>query len=109
MSETRWEAAGLEVVEAVAYHAAAGVRLRSRGTVLGPEHARSLAWWLLAYVGDRSGPSAPDTVRVVIDEQRTALARRSAQDVSEDFRAGLAWAARALDEIADAASTDPRK
>lgn len=104
MTAPRWDAAGLTAHPTTARHPHLGVVIRTRGTTLGPEHARSLAWWLLGYVGDRSGPADPDKVRLAIDEARASLASKSAMaDTSEDFRAGLAWVQYSLDRIAEAA------
>lgn len=74
-----------------------------RRFALGAEHTRHLAAWLTAHAGALPPPADPDAVRLAIDVQQAALAARSAADVSEDFRAGLAWAAHALDAIAAAA------
>ena len=100
----RWAVHGITVDPTHAWRADLGVIVRARSAVLGPEHSRSLAWWLLGHVGDRAAPADPDAVRVAIDEQRAALAARSAAaETSEDFRAGLAWADQALEAIAHAA------
>lgn len=102
---------GSLVVEAGAWAPGGpGVRLsdadRRRPHTLGDEQARHLAAWLLAAVGDAPAPADPDAVRVEIDRQRAALAARSAEDVPEDFRAGLAWASHALDAVAAVAVPD---
>lgn len=107
MTAPVWSAAGLDVRPDDRFDAGAGVWVRHLGRTgaawVGPEHARSLAWFLLAQVGDRPAPSDPDRVRVAIDDARRALRERSAAADSEDFRAGLAWCSQALDAIAAAA------
>lgn len=108
MTDPRWAAHGITVDPTNLWRADLGILIRARSAVLGPEHTRSLAWWLLAHVGDRTAPADPDAVRAAIDEQRAALAALSASaGTSEDFRAGLAWADQALHAIAHAARGGP--
>jgi hypothetical protein len=101
----RWSAAGLVVDPGSEHHRDFGVLVRPcRGAALRPELARSLRDWLSWWLGETPPPADPDRVRLVIDEQRAALAARSVEACTEDFRAGLAWAEHALDAIAEAAS-----
>src|SRR5258706_2876940 len=76
-----------------------------RGSVLEPEEARALRDWLPRWLDDdgTTPPAAHDAVRAAVDAERAALRARSAEACSEDFRAGLAWADRALRVIAEAA------
>ena len=74
-----------------------------RRYALGGELTRHLAAWLTAHVGLLAPPADPCEVRLEIDRQRAVLHDLSRNTDSEDFRAGLAWSARALDAIADAA------
>lgn len=76
---------------------------RARRFALGAELTRHLAAWLTAHAGALPPPADPCAVRLAIDGQRAALAARSTETDSEDFRAGLAWCDHALDEIAAAA------
>lgn len=81
---------------------------RGGRAVLPPELTRSLAHWLLWAVGDRPHPSDPDAVRQAVDDARHALRAQSTAAESEDFRAGLAWVSRSLDQIAAVADAAPR-
>lgn len=84
------------------------VHSRHHGGGLPPELARSLRDWLSSHLGDTTrAPADPDEVRLAVDEQRQQLRDLSAQDVSEDFRAGLAWADTALRAVADVAEQTP--
>lgn len=84
------------------------VHSRHHGAGLPPELARSLRDWLSSQLGDTArAPADPDEVRLAVDDQRQQLQALSAQDVSEDFRAGLAWADTALRAIADVAEQTP--
>lgn len=78
-------------------------RYAGRSWVLGAELTRHLAAWLTAHVGLLAPPADPCEVRLEIDRQRAVLHDLSRNTDSEDFRAGLAWSARALDAIAAAA------
>lgn len=74
-----------------------------RVTSLTHEHALHLRDWLSHHLGDTPALADPDAVRVEVDEQIEQLRERAATSESEDFRAGLAWAQRALTEVANAA------
>ncbi|MDN5861230.1 MAG: hypothetical protein L0H84_21715 [Pseudonocardia sp.] len=107
MTTPRWTAAGLDATPTDEWDPASQIVIRpaARAATLGPELARSLAWWLLAHVGDRQAAPDPDRVRLAVDAARTALRQRSAlAGMTEDFRAGLAWCDHHLDHIARAAS-----
>lgn len=98
-----WAAAGLQLHPNLWPGARLATGLGSHWD-LGPEHARTLAAALLRLVGDSAGPADPDAVRLAIDEQRAVLRERSsAPDTTEEARTELAWASRALDEVAAAA------
>lgn len=110
-----WSAAGLTVHPAAAHVPDLGLvaeiaRHKRAIAVLSPELVRSLrdwcSWWL-DDDGQSPPPADPDPVRVEIDVQRAELRQQSAEagvgDAAEHYRAGLAWADRALDAIAAAA------
>lgn len=105
MTRPIWRADDIVIEPAVPGVAGYGVFvvIRGRRLALGAEQTRSLAAWLTAHSGALPAPADACAVRVEVDRQRAALARRSAADVSEDFRAGLAWCDHALDAIAAAA------
>lgn len=103
----RWSAAGVEVRPWSEHRPGEHVTVAvpSRCASLPPELARSLAWWLLWWHGDRTTPAPADRVRVAVDAARMALRERSAAvETTPDFRAGLAWCDHHLDAIAEAAS-----
>lgn len=101
-----WSAGEVDARHAVEHWPELGVRLAIRRSVavLPPELVRSLAHWLLWAVGDRDQPVDPDAVRVAVDEQRQVLHERHAAGVTPEAATELAWAHRALDAIAAAAS-----
>jgi len=102
-----WSAAGATVRPLFEYTRRYGLTVHSRQpATLPPELVRSLRDWLTWWLSDDGttpSPADPDTVRLAIDLQRAALRERSLEPVSEDFRAGLAWADNALDAIHRAA------
>lgn len=107
MTGPGWSNATLHVRPVSEHHPEDGVyvRIDSRAAMLGPELTRSLAGWLEWWCGHRDAPSDPDRVRVAIDLSRSQLRALSGEaDTTEDFRAGLAWAENALNQISGAAS-----
>lgn len=109
MTGPAWSASDVDAAPVAEHHPHLGVRVRVGrvAAVLGPELARSLAWWLLWRVGDRPAPGDPDAVRVAVDDARAALAARSADPgTTEDYRAGLAWCDHHLDAVSRAASSN---
>lgn len=79
------------------------VHVGKKTVALREEEALHLRDWLSHHLGGTPAPHAPDPVRSALDEQLHELRTRSATSDSEDFRAGLAWAQRALTEVATAA------